>query len=256
MSRVSEVTTVFSQAQFDAFAQMSGDDNPIHVDPEFSARTKFGSTVAHGMMLLAFLNAATTRLLGQDAVFSAQELSFRAPTPAGEPVAVRVSIDDGRVRQDIVKSDAGEAATGWVTIEPGYAMPPIEADDATYKGIAPGQSATTMRAFTTGDLAGYLALTDDPSRRFRDGVVPEALLGGMISYLLGVKLPGPGTNWLRQRFVFEREVRVGDVVEATVTVARVRPDKGLIDLTEECSVEGTLVLAGQSLVWASDVEPR
>jgi len=39
------------QADFDAFAKLSGDDNPIHVDPAFSARTRFGRTVSHGMLL-------------------------------------------------------------------------------------------------------------------------------------------------------------------------------------------------------------
>ncbi|MBO6894568.1 MAG: hydratase [Roseibium sp.] len=39
------------QSDFDAFARLSGDDNPIHVDPEFSARTRFGRTVSHGMLL-------------------------------------------------------------------------------------------------------------------------------------------------------------------------------------------------------------
>ena len=37
--------------RFDRFARLSGDDNPIHVDPAFSARTRFGRTVAHGMLL-------------------------------------------------------------------------------------------------------------------------------------------------------------------------------------------------------------
>jgi acyl dehydratase len=45
------IRRVFSQSDFDRFAALSGDDNPIHIDPEFSARSKFGRTVAHGMFL-------------------------------------------------------------------------------------------------------------------------------------------------------------------------------------------------------------
>ena len=41
----------FTQADFDQFAALSGDDNPIHVDPDYAATTRFGSTVAHGMLL-------------------------------------------------------------------------------------------------------------------------------------------------------------------------------------------------------------
>ena len=44
-------TWIPRQADFDAFARLSGDDNPIHVDPEFSARTRFGRTVSHGLLL-------------------------------------------------------------------------------------------------------------------------------------------------------------------------------------------------------------
>ena len=46
----------FTQAQFDRFAALSGDDNPIHVDPQFAARTRFGRTVAHGMFLLSLIH--------------------------------------------------------------------------------------------------------------------------------------------------------------------------------------------------------
>jgi acyl dehydratase len=61
-TQISEVKT-FTQAEFDAFARLSGDDNPIHVDPEFSARTRFGRTVAHGMLLYGVNCGATVILL-------------------------------------------------------------------------------------------------------------------------------------------------------------------------------------------------
>lgn len=44
-----------SQDEFDRFADVSGDNNPIHVDPDFSARTRFGRTVSHGMLLYTVL---------------------------------------------------------------------------------------------------------------------------------------------------------------------------------------------------------
>lgn len=44
-----------SQADFDLFARVSGDDNPIHVDPEFSAGSAFGRTVSHGMLIYSKL---------------------------------------------------------------------------------------------------------------------------------------------------------------------------------------------------------
>lgn len=251
-----QVTTVFTQDQFDAFAEMSGDDNPIHVDPEFSARTKFGRTVAHGMMLFGFLSAEVARLIGEPFELRAQELSFRAPTFAGEPVSIRLERGRDRISESVTKTNGARAAIGWAMTGPGFSLPLIERDTATYRGMEPGLNASRRRTFTAEDVAAYLELTDDPNPHLREGVVPPALLGGMISHLLGVELPGPGTNWLRQRFVFHRAVSIDTVVEAEVTVARLRPDKGLVDLSSTCSVDGETVVAGQSLVWATDVASR
>ena len=50
-----QVATVFTQRQFDEYARLSGDDNPIHVDAAFAAGTRFGRTVAHGMFLFSVL---------------------------------------------------------------------------------------------------------------------------------------------------------------------------------------------------------
>lgn len=78
-----------TQAEFDAFARVSGDDNPIHVDPDFSARTRFGRTVSHGMLiysrLWAMLCAAHP---GARHVF--QDMMFPNPAYAGEPLVLRI----------------------------------------------------------------------------------------------------------------------------------------------------------------------
>jgi 3-hydroxybutyryl-CoA dehydratase len=82
---------VFTQSDFDRFAALSGDDNPIHVDPAFSAETRFGRTVAHGMLLYSALWALICdRFPG--AVQETQELMFPAPTYADEPVRLEVDV--------------------------------------------------------------------------------------------------------------------------------------------------------------------
>ncbi len=43
----------FSQEDFHRFARLSGDHNPIHVDPDYAAGTRFGATVSHGMLLFS-----------------------------------------------------------------------------------------------------------------------------------------------------------------------------------------------------------
>lgn len=86
-----DATHTLSQEDFDKFAQLSGDDNPIHVDPAFARRTRFGKPVAHGMMLYGLICA----LLGNHfpgAVQIEQQLMFPAPTFAGEAITVSAKI--------------------------------------------------------------------------------------------------------------------------------------------------------------------
>ncbi|MCW0235333.1 MAG: MaoC/PaaZ C-terminal domain-containing protein [Ferrovibrio sp.] len=72
-----------SQADFDRFAAVSGDNNPIHVDPTFSARTRFGRTVSHGMLLYTVLwGLIQKRYPGARQV--SQHLMFPNPAYAGE----------------------------------------------------------------------------------------------------------------------------------------------------------------------------
>ncbi|KPQ05759.1 MAG: Acyl dehydratase [Rhodobacteraceae bacterium HLUCCA12] len=78
-----------TQDEFDAFARVSGDDNPIHVDPGFSSRTRFGRTVSHGMLIYSKLWALVNRARpGRRHRF--QSLMFPNPTYAGEPVVLEI----------------------------------------------------------------------------------------------------------------------------------------------------------------------
>lgn len=98
------------QADFDRFAELSGDDNPIHVDPEFSARTRFGRTVSHGMLLYARLWAMAKRHW-PNASHAGQALMFPAPSYADEPLVFRVAPmdgDPGRLSMTVTRQSDGE----------------------------------------------------------------------------------------------------------------------------------------------------
>lgn len=93
-------TRTLSQADFDLFARVSSDDNPIHVDPAFSARTRFGRTVSHGMLLYTVLWGLVRRHV-PDARQSGQTLMFPAPAFAGEPLVFSgtvEAVEGGRAR--------------------------------------------------------------------------------------------------------------------------------------------------------------
>lgn len=84
-----EQNFMLTQEDFDRFARLSGDHNPIHVDPAFSARTSFGRTVSHGMLLFSVVRS----LLAQTwpgSVLASQSLMFPAPAYAGEALELVV----------------------------------------------------------------------------------------------------------------------------------------------------------------------
>jgi acyl dehydratase len=114
-----------------------------------------------------------------------------------------------------------------------------------------GDAASVTRTYATADVAEYVALggaTPAP------GEAPEALIGALFSYLLGVKLPGPGTNYLKQNTDYLAPARLGVPLTATVRVARLRPEKHLVDLDTVCTdADGVMVARGRALVYVKDV---
>lgn len=60
------VSRTITQEQLNAYAEASGDHNPIHLDPTFAATTQFGGIIAHGMLTLAFVSEMMTAAFGRD----------------------------------------------------------------------------------------------------------------------------------------------------------------------------------------------
>ena len=87
------IERALTQEDFNAFAKLSGDDNPIHVDPEFSARTSFGRTVSHGMLLYTILRGLAAEL-SPGARQISQSLKFPAPAFADEPIRFVAEVVD------------------------------------------------------------------------------------------------------------------------------------------------------------------
>ncbi len=82
---------LLAQDEFDRFAALSGDDNPIHVDPEFSARTRFGKTVAHGMFLYSLICGVLAKHFPNASQVS-QDLMFPSPSYVGEEIVVSARV--------------------------------------------------------------------------------------------------------------------------------------------------------------------
>ncbi len=125
-------------------------------------------------------------------------------------------------------------------------------DAISHKGMRVGDHAETRRSYTPTYIAAFHALVGDPAAA--PGSVPEPLIGALFSYLLGVKLPGSGTNYLKQEMQFEQPAPVGVPLIARVEITRLRPDKHLVDLATTCRDEtGIVYCRGRALVLAKDV---
>lgn len=82
-----------TQADIAAFAQVTGDDNPIHVDPSDPAAVRIGGTIAHGMLTASLISAVLgTQLPGAGAIYVSQSLSFRRPVRPGDRIVATVEI--------------------------------------------------------------------------------------------------------------------------------------------------------------------
>ena len=116
--------------------------------------------------------------------------------------------------------------------------------------LALGDTATRVRVFSEADVAAYRRMSGDTGLRFgeRRAGVPGPLVAGMISDLLGTELPGEGTMWMKQEMVFTSSAPLAAEVTARVEITRLRPDKGLVDLSCRCEAGSAVVLEGRSLV--------
>jgi len=127
------VTDVVTQDGIDAYAEISGDFNPLHVDPEAAAASEFGGVISHGPIALHSFFRAATQWLGVDPLPPGSEIkvTYRAPTRPGDEVHCRLNElrdgDDDRLELDAecVTQD-GTTVVSVRAVLPGHAT---EGDD-------------------------------------------------------------------------------------------------------------------------------
>jgi len=90
-------TRRITQDDFDRFAALTGDDNPIHVDPVFSATTRFGKTLCHGMLLYSLVSEMLRSRLGVGAVVVEHDLKFPGPAFADDVLGIRIEATGAHV---------------------------------------------------------------------------------------------------------------------------------------------------------------
>lgn len=82
-----------TEADIAAFAGLSGDFNPVHIDEEYARTTMFKGRIAHGMLSAAFISTVFgMRMPGPGCIYVSQALKFKAPVRIGETVTARVEV--------------------------------------------------------------------------------------------------------------------------------------------------------------------
>jgi 3-hydroxybutyryl-CoA dehydratase len=82
-----------TQDMINHYADAAEDHNPLHVDPEFAKTTRYGGTIAHGMLSVAFIQELMVRTFGKDWLESGTiEASFMAPVRPGEAITTEAKV--------------------------------------------------------------------------------------------------------------------------------------------------------------------
>jgi 3-hydroxybutyryl-CoA dehydratase len=82
-----------SAADILAFAEITGDWNPVHLDADYAAQTVFREPIAHGMLTAGYISAVFgSEMPGPGAIYVSQTLNFRAPVKIGDKVVAKVRV--------------------------------------------------------------------------------------------------------------------------------------------------------------------
>lgn len=88
-----ERSRTVSELDVQRFADVSGDFNPVHLDEQVAAKSRFGTRIAHGMLSASFISAALAmEMPGANSIYLSQSLKFTRPVKLGDTVTTRVEI--------------------------------------------------------------------------------------------------------------------------------------------------------------------
>lgn len=129
----------------------------------------------------------------------------------------------------------------------------------TINELSVGQSASFSKTIGESDIYLFAGVTGDfnPAHvdeeqardsRFQTRIAHGMLSAGLISSVIGMKLPGPGTIYLNQTLTFCAPVYIGDTITATAEVQSIDYEKKRVVLkTECCNQEGKIVVTGEAV---------
>ncbi|MBL8192533.1 MAG: hypothetical protein JNM06_01825 [Blastocatellia bacterium] len=114
-----------------------------------------------------------------------------------------------------------------------------------------GDQAVSKKIFTDSQLEEYASLIGKKTFSSVDktSIIPEALIAGLFSMILGTTLPGEGTIYLKQKLNFLSQANAADELTAKVEIVDIRQDKGLITCKTTClDSKNKIICEGEALV--------
>lgn len=132
-------------------------------------------------------------------------------------------------------------------------------DGIAFEDLVVGQTARIAKTVTEADILMFAAVSLDTNpvhldadaaaaSVFKERVAHGMLSAGLISAVLGTRLPGPGTVYLAQTLRFRAPVRIGDTVTAVAEVTALDPARRRATLKTSCFVKGRPVIEGEATV--------
>lgn len=136
---------------------------------------------------------------------------------------------------------------------------PAELQGWFIEDLTVGMAAVLSRTVTETDIVLFAGISGDTnpihlSQEFAAGSVFKGrvahgmLTAGLISGVLGTRLPGPGAIYLSQNLAFKAPVRIGDTVTVRATVTEVNRDRRRVTMKTVCSVGATVVIDGEAVL--------
>jgi 3-hydroxybutyryl-CoA dehydratase len=93
LGQSAEISHTVTDADIRAFAEVSGDNNPVHLDEAYAAKTPFKTRIAHGMLSAGYISAVLgARLPGPGAIYISQTMNFKRPVRIGDEVTTRATV--------------------------------------------------------------------------------------------------------------------------------------------------------------------
>lgn len=128
-----------------------------------------------------------------------------------------------------------------------------------FEDLAVGQSARFSKTVTDADILMFAAVSGDTNpvhldaeyaatTPFKERIAHGMLSAGLISAVLGTKLPGPGAIYIGQTLRFKGPVKIGDTVVAQVTITELHPSRKRATFDTRCTVAGKVVIEGEATI--------